>query len=285
MQIPDCPSLISRRALARMRLESSQRAMHRCQLCAHRCGVNRRAGDRGPCGVGLTSKIYSAQVEVGDECELIPTYAIAFSGCDMRCDFCITGRFSWESRTGWPADPERIAQQATAALHRGSRSIMILGGEPTVHLPSVLALVAELPEEAVLVWKTNGRAGPQAKELLPGLFDVWLIDFKFGNDTCAWRLSRTRDYTETLQANLRWFNEQGELRVRHLLMPGHLECCWVPVARWLAEHLPAVKIGLRSGFWPAWRSSRHPELKRTVDPREWTRALKVARNLNLNCSA
>ena len=41
-----------------------------------------------------------------------------------------------------------------------------------------------------------------------------------------------------------------------------------PVAAWLAARLPGVKVNLRSGFWPAWKSSRHPELRGTVTKAE-----------------
>ena len=53
--------------------------------------------------------------------------------------------------------------------------------------------MAELPDAATLVWKTNGHGNGQARALLDGLFDVWVIDYKFGNDRCARRLARIPD--------------------------------------------------------------------------------------------
>ena len=76
--------------------------------------------------------------------------------------------------------------------------------------------------------------------------------------------------------------KHSELIVRHLLMPGHLECCWRPVAEWLAENLPGVKVNLRSGFWPAWKSSRHAELRGTVADDENRRARQIAETHALN---
>jgi putative pyruvate formate lyase activating enzyme len=159
---------------------------------------------------------------------------------------------------------------------------MILGGEPTIHLPAVLKLVAALPDNAKLIWKTNAHGSAQARALLDGLFDVWLADYKFGNDTCALCLSRTPDYTRIVQENLLWAARHSELIVRHLLMPGHVECCWRPVAEWLAGELPGVKVNLRSGFWPAWQAERHPELRRTTSDAETERALALAHELGLN---
>ena len=159
---------------------------------------------------------------------------------------------------------------------------MVLGGEPTIHLHAALELVAALPDSAKLIWKTNAHGSAQARELLCGIFDVWLADFKFGNDDCAQRLAKISDYVRIVRENLLWADEHGELIIRHLLMPGHIDCCWKPVAEWLAENLPGVKVNLRAGFWPAWHAARHLELRGTVSAAETERAGKIARLYELN---
>jgi putative pyruvate formate lyase activating enzyme len=159
---------------------------------------------------------------------------------------------------------------------------MVLGGEPTIHLPAALEFVAELPDSAKLIWKTNAHGSAEARELLDGLFDVWLADFKFGNDVCARRLARVADYVRVVQENLLWAHEHSELIVRHLLMPGHVDCCWRPVAEWLASELPGVKVNLRSGFWPAWQAGRHAELTRPVSAAERERSQAIAHAGGLN---
>jgi len=308
----------SRSVIAHERVAVARAALADCHLCAHHCGVNRLAGEQGLCHAGAETRVFIAQTEVSDELELIPTFAIALSGCDLRCAFCITGKESWNPRAGEPLDPTRIAEQAEAALEAGAKTIMILGGEPTIHLPAALEIVAALPDEAKLIWKTNAHGSAQARALLDGLFDVWLADYKFGNDTCAERLARIPDYTRIVRENLLWISgravaadvrrlctkseirnpksENGrassrrllqtqrssELIVRHLVMPGHVECCWRPVAEWLATNLPAVKVNLRTGFWPAWQALRYSELRGTVSSLERQQAAEIARGLDLN---
>ena len=200
----------------------------------------------------------------------------------MRCDFCITGASSWNPRAGAGFDASTMAAKARSALQTGARTVMVLGGEPTIHLPAALELVSLLPETAKLVWKTNAHGSAQARELLDGMFDVWLADFKFGNDACAQRLAKTPDYVRIVQENLFWAAEHSKLIVRHLLMPGHVDCCWRPVAEWLAANLPGVKVNLRSGFWPAWHATRHAELREAVSTQESDRAFALAREFNLN---
>lgn len=257
-------------------------ALAECRLCAHDCGVNRLAGQRGLCRATEETRVFSAQVEVADELELIPTFAIALSGCDLRCAFCITGLQSWNPRAGEPLDVPGLAARAAAALDRGARTVMILGGEPTIHLPAALEIAAALPEEARLVWKTNAHGSTQARSLLEGVFDVWLADYKFGNDACASRLARIENYSAVTQENLLWADGHNELIVRHLLMPGHLDCCWEPIAQWIATELRTIKVSLRSGFWPAWKGWQHPELRRTLRTAEERRGAEIARSYGLH---
>ena len=275
-------SACSRAAVARDRAAIAQDMLANCHLCAHHCGVNRLTSAGGLCHAGAEPRFFSAQIEVSDELELIPTFAIALSGCDLRCDFCITGAQSWNPHAGEQFGATEMAAKAKAAIRNGARSVMVLGGEPTIHLPAALELVAALPDTARLIWKTNAHGSAEARELLDGMFDVWLADFKFGNDACARRLARVPNYRSVIEQNLIWANERSELIVRHLLMPGHIECCWRPVAEWLAEYLPGVKVNLRSSFWPAWHARRHRDLRGTVSDLETKLAWRIAGEYELN---
>src|SRR5664280_686194 len=115
--------LCDRRVIALERVPLAHAALSACRLCPHDCGVNRLADERGRCHAGATARVFSAQVEVGDELELIPTFAIAFSGCDMRCAFCITGADSWNPQRGEPFDPTGLAAKATKALQLGASTV------------------------------------------------------------------------------------------------------------------------------------------------------------------
>lgn len=269
--------------LAFIRARRARASLDDCQFCAHHCGVNRLRGELGKCHSGVQAHCFLAQTEVNDEPELAPCFGIALGGCDLRCDFCITGAESWNPRAGGALCPTDMARRATAALESGAASIMVLGGEPTVHLHAALDLVAHLPDSALLVWKTNAHGSGQARALLDGVFDVWVADYKFGNDDCALRLAGVANYTHIVHENLRWAAIHTRLVVRHLVMPGHVECCWKPIAGWLARALPYATISLRGGFWPAWRSRKHPELRRTASQTELERAHAIALECGLQC--
>ena len=282
--IEPTPSVVpigNRALIARERAQAARAALADCHLCAHHCGVNRLAGEQGLCHAGAETKVFTGQLEVGDEMELLPTFAIALSGCDLRCSFCITGAESWNPRAGEPLCPVTLAARANAAMKNGAQTVMILGGEPTIHLPSVLEIVSALPPSLRLIWKTNAHGTALARSWLEGLFDVWLADYKFGNNHCAERLASVPGYQEVVRENLVWACHHSELIVRHLVMPGHVDCCWEPIACWLAAELPAVKVSLRSGFWPGWRATIHPELTRSFSLTELRSAWTIARNYGL----
>src|ERR1035437_875943 len=273
---------LNRPALTRERARRARAMLADSRLCEHDCGVNRFAGETGLCHAGTEPRFFFAQVGGSGGMELFSTFAVAWSGCDLCCDFCITGASSWNSRAGFGFDAVAMAARAEAALQNGARTIMVLGGEPTIHLPSALEFVSRLPATAKLIWKTNAHGSAQARELLDRIFDVWLADFKFGNDACAQRLAKVSDYVRVVQENLLWADAHSELIVRHLLMPGHVECCWRPVAEWLAENLPGVKVNLRAGFWPAWHARRHQELSNPISRVETEYASEIANKCGLN---
>jgi putative pyruvate formate lyase activating enzyme len=271
-----------RSALARQRAAIARSLLAECRLCTHDCGANRLQGETGLCRAGAKARFFSAQVEVADELELIPTFAVALSGCDLRCAFCITGASSWNPRAGVDFEVAAVAEKAKNALQNGAKTVMLLGGEPTIHLPDALDFISHLPDAAKIVWKTNAHGTAQSRQLLQGMIDVYLADFKFGNDGCAQRLAKVADYVQVIQENLLWAAENSDLIVRHLLMPGHVDCCWKPASEWLAKRLPGVKVSLRSGFWPGWQAARHTELRGTVSRGEGDRASGFARELGLN---
>ncbi|HSY20403.1 MAG TPA: hypothetical protein VK815_18810, partial [Candidatus Acidoferrales bacterium] len=68
-----------RAEIAADRARSARELLADCRLCGHDCGVNRLAGEKGLCHAGAETRYFSAQAEVSDEMELIPSYAIALS--------------------------------------------------------------------------------------------------------------------------------------------------------------------------------------------------------------
>jgi putative pyruvate formate lyase activating enzyme len=118
-------------------------------------------------------------------------------------------------------------------------------------------------------------------ELLAGVAEVYIADFKFGNDQCAKQLSGVENYLSIVARNLKTASRQGRLIVRHLLLPGHYDCCLLPVVKWMREHLPDVEFSLRDGYLPAWRAAGFPGLDKPNSSEQIGAADKLVHRMGL----
>ena len=194
------------------------------------------------------ARVYRHRVECGEELELVPSHLFYLSGCDLHCVFCIAGINSIDARRGQLLTGDFLSEAIAWGREQGARNIQWVGGEPAVHLPAILDAMTQCRDLPPVVWKSNFHATPEAMRLLDGIVDVYVADFKFGNDACARDLAGVEDYFQTVTANLLLAAQQADLIVRHLLMPGHFDCCYRPVVNWMRRNLPGVKFSIRDGY-------------------------------------
>jgi uncharacterized Fe-S radical SAM superfamily protein PflX len=117
-----------------------------CLLCEHRCGVDRSAGEHGPCHAGVEARAFRHRVEYGEELELIPSHLFYLSGCDLRCAFCIAEANAFDPSRGSLLTPEFFAETVAWGRRQGARNVQWVGGEPTIHLPEILRAMAVVSE-------------------------------------------------------------------------------------------------------------------------------------------
>ncbi|MEM2034748.1 MAG: hypothetical protein QXL42_01220, partial [Candidatus Caldarchaeum sp.] len=102
-----------------------------------------------------------------------------------------------------------------------------------------------------ILWNSNMYMSRETMDILHELVDIWLPDFKFGNDRCAVWLSRTPWYFDTVAENHRLLYSWGEdVVIRHLIMPGHVDCCTKPVLKWIAENMPLTPVNIMDQYHP-----------------------------------
>lgn len=225
--------------------------------------------------------MFRHRVEYGEEPELVPSHLFYLSGCDLRCTFCIAGRNAFDPSLGRPLTSDFFNECVAWGRRQGAGNVQWVGGEPTIHLPAILDVMSECLDLPPVVWKSDFHGTPEAFELLEGVVDVYVADLKFGNDGCARRLAGVDDYVRIVTRNLVRVASASRLIVRHLLLPGHEECCFRPVARWMQSHLPDTPFSLREGYLPSWRSGSFAEIARPLDPGHGVRARGFAHQMGL----
>ena len=95
--------------------------------------------------------------------------------------------------------------------------------------------------------------------LLSDVFDVWLPDFKYGNNECAERLSGVKNYFDIVSRNHLIAYNSGEVIIRHLVMPNHVGCCTIPILEWVAEHMPNCIVNIMGQYRPEHRVRNEPQ--------------------------
>jgi putative pyruvate formate lyase activating enzyme len=269
-------------AIERERLARAERHLISCSLCEHRCHVNRRAGERGPCKAGCEARVFRHRVELGEEVELIPSHLFYLSGCDLRCCFCIAEANAFNPHVGTELSAPFLSEAIAWGRTQGARNLQWVGGEPTIHLPAILQAMAGCDDLPLVVWKSDFYGTPAAFELLRRIADIYVADFKFGNDACAQRLAKVERYVDTVTRNLRIAANQGDLIVRHLLLPGHFECCYRPIVDHMARELPDAKFSIRTGYLPRWQANHYGELAHPLDYKVAAAAMELANLRGLN---
>ena len=253
--------------------------LRHCCLCERACGVDRLAGETGWCGCDDRSYAYSEDLLWAEETFITPTYAIFFAGCNLGCAFCYASTFNREPRNCHPVDVNGVVARVRESAIPPT-TFSLIGGEPTVHLHTALALIDALPPELPVVWNSNFYFSSDCANLLNGCVNVFVADLHFGNDNCAERIAGVASYFNVVRRNLKWAQGAGTLVVRHLVLPGHVECCTRPALAWLAAELPHVPVHILTNYLPP-ESRLIPEIERYLEDSEAQRALEIAATLGL----
>jgi putative pyruvate formate lyase activating enzyme len=283
------------KSLMDLKLALSHRMLSSCSLCERDCGADRTKGETGHCDV-KEARIASHFLHYGEERPLVPSYTIFFAGCNFECDFCQNGDISSDPQAGRFIEPTLMARRLENLSEVGragfkvtlvrewneqAKNVNWVGGEPTPNLAYVLQVLHETKANLPQIWNSNMYMSENALRLLDGTIDLYLADFKYGNDECARRYSHVEDYFRVVSRNHRRASEQADLLVRHLMLPGHLDCCTVPVLEWLSQNVPNAQVNIMDQYRPMHKAHLHPELLAKVGPQELEAARELARQLGL----
>jgi putative pyruvate formate lyase activating enzyme len=185
-----------------------------------------------------------------EETELSPSHQVYFAGCNLRCGFCTVPEWNEQPLAVAELDADWLIGRIEHRRSQGARNLNLLGGEPTVSLPGILSLLARAQPATPIVLNSNMYYNEDLDGLLDAFVGVYLADLKCGNSRCAEALLDARDYVDVARRNILTASGRSNLIVRHLILPGHTDCCLRPTLRWLAKEIPQVKLSLRTNYVP-----------------------------------
>jgi len=268
-----------------LKIELANRILTDCHFCERRCGADRTKDEKGWCKLGVDSRLSSAFLHTGEEAPLVPSGTIFFSSCCLGCVFCQNDDISTNPNAGRVVSPEAVAAVAEGLQRDGALNINYVGGDPIPNTHTILGSLSHQTSNVTQLWNSNLYCSVETMDLLSDVFDVWLPDFKYGNNECGERLSGVENYFDIVSRNHLIAYNSGEVIIRHLVMPNHLECCTIPILEWVAENMPNCIVNIMGQYRPEHRvrteQKKFSEITRRVNAEEMHLARAKADELGI----
>lgn len=269
-----------------------------CRLCPRNCGVHRKAGQVGFCGVGGDGiYIARAALHMWEEPCISGTTGsgtVFFCGCPLRCVYCQNYEIA-HGQAGKQIPVERLAEIFLELAQKRAANINLV--TPTHYTPEIIEAVCLAREQGLrlpVVYNCGGYEKTETLKLLEGIVDIYLTDFKYMDVQAAARYSRAPDYPQLAKAALKEmvrqqssavFDGDGMMQrgviVRHLLLPGHLKNARSVVQYVYETYGNQVYLSLMNQYTPLPQAAAFPEINRRVTGREYERLIDYALSLGL----
>jgi len=268
-----------------LKIELAQRILQSCHFCERRCNIDRSLDEKGWCKLGYASRVSSAFLHTGEEAPLVPSGTIFFSSCCLACAFCQNADISTKPESGQIISVEELAAVAHSLHRDGAINVNYVGGDPVPNTHTIIRSLKYQTHNVTQLWNSSMYCSEETMTLLMGLMDVWLPDFKYGNNECGERLSGVESYFDIISRNHSMAYDSGEVIVRHLVLPNHIECCTIPILEWIAKSIPNCMVNIMAQYRPEHRIRKEQhmfqEINRRVSSSEMQAAFDKADDLGI----
>jgi putative pyruvate formate lyase activating enzyme len=270
-------------SLLDLKIKLTEEIMKSCELCETDCHVNRIEGEKGACGVGNEYSISSEFIHMAEEAHITPSHTIFFMGCNLHCQYCQNSSISQWLESGYKISPEQLAERIEIRRKEGTRNVNFVGGEPTPNLFYILKTLKACEANIPVVWNSNFYMSEKTMNILDGIVDMHLSDFKYGNNECGIRLSKVKNYFDVCSRNHLIAADNTEITIRHLVLPNHIDCCTKPVLEWISENIREKSIvNIMSQYKSAFKAHEYSDISRPVTKKEMNDAINYAKKLKIN---
>lgn len=294
---PDAPPHLDLTDLA----ERARRAvalLDRCRLCPRKCDVDRLSGEHGFCRTGRRAIVASYDAHFGEESPLVGqngSGTIFFANCNLGCRFCQNYAIS-HGGEGDPVDDADLAAIMLALQTHGCHNINLVS--PTHVVPQIISALVSAKSKGLtipVVYNCGGYERVRTLQLLDGLVDIYMPDFKFWDDAIAARLCCADHYRQAAcEALMEMHRQVGDLDtdeggiatrgllVRHLVMPDRLADT-VAIMKFIADHIsPDTYVNIMPQYRPMGDLTEDAQFNRPITEEEFTAALNAANTAGIH---
>jgi putative pyruvate formate lyase activating enzyme len=283
----------------RRRASQAVASLEQCMACPRNCGANRLEDETGTCRTGRHALVSSYFPHMGEENCLRGwrgSGTIFFSMCNLRCVFCQNFDISHEGH-GRTTSPERIAGMMLELQAIGCHNInFVTPAHNVAQILEALLMAVDNGLRIPLVYNTSAYDGFENLQLLDGIIDIYMPDFKIWDPELSLRYFKAEDYPEVARAAIKEMHHQvGALKVdedgialrgvlvRHLVMPDDVAGS-ASIMQFLAQEVSEdTFINIMRQYRPAGKvnAGDYAEINRRISSQEYQQAFASARQSGL----
>ena len=257
----------------------------KCEICPHRCGVNRTKGEIGRCKSTDKIKIGLYSIHHFEEPCISGKHGsgtVFFSNCNLNCVYCQNYEISQEGK-GKEISIEKLADIFMEQQNRQAENINLV--TPTSYALQIIEAIKIAKRKGLhipIIYNTNGYENIETLQLLEGYIDVYLPDLKYYDNEIGKKYSKVDNYfeiaTKAIQEMYRQvgspkFNAQGMIEkgvmIRHLVLPNNIDNS-KKILKWLKDNMDEqVYIDIMAQYFPTYKAKEMKDLNRKLTKEEY----------------
>lgn len=267
-----------------------------CDICPRKCGAIRTEHvGKGFCQAGTLPVVARIAPHFGEEPCISGTKGsgtVFFSGCTMRCKFCQNYEISSQLK-GMTMTPDMLAECYKELEKEGVHNINLVTADHFA--PAVVESLKIYKPSVPVVYNCSGYTSPKILNMLNGLVDIYLPDFKYSSDKLAVKLSSAPDYVNTalaaikemiFQVGLPEYDDDGIMQkgviVRQLILPAHTKNSIEALDILEREFGKQIMVSLMCQYVPWGEVKNDPKLGRKLTKREYEKVKRALFSLDLD---
>ena len=271
--------------------------LEKCEICPHRCGINRNNNQIGRCKSKDSIKIALYSTHDFEEPCISGSKGsgtVFFSNCNMNCIFCQNYEISQLGK-GKEISIENLAEIFLKQQEKEVHNINLV--TPTSYAYQIIEAIKIAKNKGLklpIVYNTNGYENVETIKALEGYVDVYLPDLKYAENELANRYSKVNNYfeiaTEAIQEMIRQvgtpkFDSDGIIQkgviIRHLVLPNQIENS-KKVLTWIKTNLPDnIYVSIMAQYFPTYKAKYDEEINRKLTQEEWQEIEKYIEKIGI----
>ena len=285
------------KGILKERREQAFEQLKNCHLCPRNCGVDRTVGETGICKTGVRAVVASYAPHYGEEAPLVGRYGsgtIFLTHCNLLCNFCQNYDISHEG-SGIEVSKSNLARMMLELQQMGCHNINFV--TPSHVIPQILAALEIAIKNGLdipLVYNTSGYDYVESLQLLDGIFDIYMPDFKFWDPKVADETCNAPDYPDKVKVAIKEMHQQvGDLTivngiaqrgllVRHLVMPNELAGTREIMHFLSYEISKDTYVNIMPQYRPYGNVFDNTDLSRSITNEEYENAIEFAKMAGLS---